>query len=118
MANPNTYPSDGRLTTLQNFTGTIGGAELMEIVSPGNAALGINYNITTQQLAAGIVNVLPVEPPNEVLAGPASGTASAAPTFRALALADLPVINNSTILGNASGTTAVPAALMPKQSCS
>ncbi len=62
MANPTTYPSDGRLTTLQNFPGAISGSELMEIVSPGNPALGINYNITLAQLAfyfvAGGTNVI------------------------------------------------------------
>ena len=51
MATPNTYPSDGRLTTLQNYAGAIGGSELMEIVAPGNPSLGVNYNITLSQLA-------------------------------------------------------------------
>lgn len=58
MANPNTYPSDGRLTTLQNFTGTLNGTELMELVSPGNASQGVNYNVTTQTLASLVASLL------------------------------------------------------------
>jgi hypothetical protein len=150
MANPPTYPSDGRLTTLQNFTGSFTGGELFEVVSPGNASLGVNYNITTQLLAnqlAGLSTTILTVPkggtntsvlgtglllgngtaavsfvpattanllltsqgstsppawaafttadfaaqsPNTVLAGPASGVATAAPAFRALVPLDLP----------------------------
>lgn len=57
MANPPTFPSDGRLTTLQNFTGSFTGGELFEVVSPGNASLGVNYNVTSSQLASGITNL-------------------------------------------------------------
>ena len=49
MANP---PTDGRLTSLNVLTGTLGGQELMYIVSPGTAALGLSYAITTDTLAA------------------------------------------------------------------
>lgn len=43
-------PLDGRLTSQNPFTGTLNGLELMYIVSPGNAAQGNSYKITTQQL--------------------------------------------------------------------
>lgn len=92
MAIPNTYPSDGRLTSLQNYTGSLVGTELLMIVSPGNAATGVNYNITTEQLAALVPTVWPSENPNQVFAGPSSGVATAIPTFRALVTADLPAI--------------------------
>src|ERR1700722_13672323 len=55
MANPNTYPSDGRLTSLQNYTGTFTGGELFEIVAPGNATAGINYNVTAAFVAGQFV---------------------------------------------------------------
>ena len=150
MANPNTYPSDGRITSLQNYTAALTGGELFPIVAPGNATAGINYNVTAQFVAnqfmvisttiatvpqggtntsvlgtglllgngtaavsfvpattAGLVltsqgstsppiftTAAPAEfspqNPNTVLAGPASGVATAAPTFRALVPLDLP----------------------------
>lgn len=43
----------GQMTDLPAFTGTaFDGTELFEIVSPGNAAQGVNYRITTAQMAA------------------------------------------------------------------
>lgn len=90
MANPNTYPSDGRLTSLQNFTGSFGGDTLLEIVTPGNATAGINYNVTASTLAQNLLPIVPAQNPNAVFAGPASGIAGAAPTFRALVPLDLP----------------------------
>lgn len=42
----------GQMTDLPEFTGTsFDGTELFEVVAPGSAALGINYRITSQQLA-------------------------------------------------------------------
>jgi len=90
MANPSTYPSDGRITSLQSYTAGFAGTELLPIVAPGNSSAGVNYKITTQALASGLISVLPVEPPNTVLAGPASGTSSGTATFRALVSLDLP----------------------------
>ena len=45
-------PLDGRLTSLQVLNLTLNGSEIMEIVSPGNAQFGNNYQVTTQVLAA------------------------------------------------------------------
>lgn len=43
----------GTMTSLPAYAGTVFvGTELMEIVSPGNAAEGVNWQITTAQLAA------------------------------------------------------------------
>lgn len=45
-------PTDGRLTSQNILGGTLSGGEVMYIVSPGNAALGNSYQITTDSLAA------------------------------------------------------------------
>lgn len=45
-------PLDGRLTSLTPLNIALAGDEVMEIVSPGNAALGNNYKVTTAVLAA------------------------------------------------------------------
>jgi hypothetical protein len=44
-------PSDGRLTSLNSFTGTLVGTELWYMVSPGNAAQGQSFNIITNVMA-------------------------------------------------------------------
>lgn len=44
-------PTDGRITSLTTLTGALTGSELMYIVSPGNVASGVSYNITTDTLA-------------------------------------------------------------------
>ena len=45
-------PLDGRLTSLTVLNLPLGGSEVMEIVSPGTAAAGNNYQVTTAVLAA------------------------------------------------------------------
>ena len=45
-------PVDGRLTSLEVLNITLAGGEVMEIVSPGTAADGNNYQVTTAVLAA------------------------------------------------------------------
>jgi hypothetical protein len=100
MANPNTYPSDGRITSLQNYTAAFTGGELFPLVAPGNATAGINYNVTAQQAATQFAALVTSSPqsPNTVLAGPAFGNATATPTFRALVPLDLPGLKRSGIL--------------------
>lgn len=49
-------PLDGRITSQNTLSGPLTGTEVMEIVSPGNAALGNTYQITTSVLA-GFVSV-------------------------------------------------------------
>jgi hypothetical protein len=44
-------PSDGRLTSQNVLSGALTGSEVMYIVSPGNEALGVSYQITTTTLA-------------------------------------------------------------------
>jgi len=76
---------------------TLAGTELFPVVSPGNnPALNANYTITTNLLASAVVGNL-LGGPNQVLAGPPSGIATAAAVFRSLVLLDLP-----------QGTTALP----------
>ncbi len=79
MANPPTFPSDGRITSLQNYTAAFTGGELFPVVAPGNATAGINYNVTASQVATGLLNVLPGGTAGYALIsnGPAS-----APTFQ------------------------------------
>lgn len=55
MANPPTFPSDGRITTLQNYTAAFTGGELFPIVAPGNATAGINYNVTASTVAQNVL---------------------------------------------------------------
>ena len=45
-------PLDGRITSLEVLNLALSGGEVMEIVSPGTAALGNNYQVTTAVLAA------------------------------------------------------------------
>ncbi len=66
MANPPTFPSDGRITSLQNYTAAFTGGELFPIVAPGNATAGINYNITASTIAQNLLPVLPAQATNSV----------------------------------------------------
>lgn len=50
------YPSDGRLTSLNAFTGTVGTSDLLMIVSPGNATAGVNYKLQVQTLVSSIAS--------------------------------------------------------------
>lgn len=58
-----TFPADGifnggQMTDLPLYPGTaFNGAELFELVSPGNAALGVNYAITTQTFLQLIISL-------------------------------------------------------------
>ena len=45
-------PLDGRITSLQVLNLPLVGTEVMEIVSPGTAAAGNNYQVPTEALAA------------------------------------------------------------------
>ena len=60
---PAQYPvpeifTGGQMTDLPAYgQGSFSGTELMEIVSPGTAALGVNYAITTELLALYLLNV-------------------------------------------------------------
>jgi hypothetical protein len=48
MAN---IPQDGRLTSFNTLTGPLTGSEVIYIVSPGNAAQGNSYQVSTLTLA-------------------------------------------------------------------
>ena len=45
-------PLDGRITSLPVLGGVLTGGEVMEIISPGNASNGNNYQVTTAFLAS------------------------------------------------------------------
>jgi hypothetical protein len=45
-------PPDGRITSLSSLAAPLSGSEVMEIVSPGNASTGNNYQVTTAVIAA------------------------------------------------------------------
>ena len=46
-----TTPQDGQITSLTSLGGPLTGSEVMEIVSPGNAAQGNSYQVTLSVLA-------------------------------------------------------------------
>lgn len=71
---------------------------------------GALKQIPAQSLANG--GLFPIQNPHALLIGPLSG-AQAAPTFRSLALSDLPSIANNTVLGNVGGAEGAPSALSP-----
>lgn len=48
-------PTDGRLTSQPLFTGSLAGSEFIMLVSPGNAATGINYKMQASTLASFIM---------------------------------------------------------------
>lgn len=60
MANPPL--SDGRLTSLTSLTTPITGGEVMYIVSPGNAAQGVSYQVTTQILGSYFASFIFLQP--------------------------------------------------------
>ena len=112
MANPSTYPSDGRITSLALFTGSLSGNELFLIVSPPAPALAVNYQLSATTLAALIVNSFPQQSPNTIFSGPALGTATGTPTFRAMVLGDLPTGTASLpLVANGAGTASSYQAL-------
>ena len=78
--------SDGSTTPIYTVSG-----------SPVTAAGTLTLTLNTQNAAT-------------VFAGPVSG-AAAQPTFRSLALTDLPSIGAITLIGNATGSPATPTAL-------
>ena len=49
---PPFVPVDGRLTSLQALSAPLTGGEVMEIVSPGNAQFGNNYQVTLSTLSS------------------------------------------------------------------
>jgi hypothetical protein len=90
MANPSTYPSDGRITSLQNYSSAFTGGELFTIVAPGNATAGINYNATSQFIAGQMVALS-----TTIVQVPFGGTGTS-------------VLSTGVLLGN--GTAAIGAA--------
>lgn len=85
-----------------NVSGITLSASPSPIVSTGTISLSGTLSVSGSNFAA--------QSPAVVLAGPISG-ASATPTFRGLALTDLPSIANNTLLGNNSGATSNISAL-------
>lgn len=64
-------PADGRITSQNILTGTLTGGEVQEIVSPGNAAQGNTYQVTTLTLAA-FYGAFPFLNTTEITAGATS----------------------------------------------
>lgn len=62
-------PTDGRLTSLDAFSGTMAADDLLLVVSPGNAASGINYKITAADLAAAMQLLGPIVFPTSLTSG-------------------------------------------------
>jgi hypothetical protein len=70
---PLMIPLDGRLTSQNILTGALNGAEVMYIVSPGNATGGNSYQISTLTLA-GFFTAFPYLNSEVILAGATSGS--------------------------------------------
>ena len=66
-------PLDGRLTSLQMLNNALVGSEVMEIVSPGNAAAGNNFQVTVSALGA-FFNAFPVTNTTTITAGATLGS--------------------------------------------
>jgi hypothetical protein len=79
MALPDTIWQGGQMTDLPNYTGAFDGTELFEIVAPGNAAQGLNYSMTTAQLAAAFGTLQTAALP--ILSGATLGTPLLLPVF-------------------------------------
>ena len=100
------YPTDGRITSLAQFTGTLVGDELFTIVSPPDPNTGVNYKLSATTLASLIVISFPPQAANSVYAGPAAGPGTATPTFRGLVVADLPLgTTGLPLVGNGTSST-------------
>jgi len=83
------YGTDGT-GTKGFFDITSGGTvQSVGLSMPGSLFAVSGSPVTTSGTLTATLNV---QPPNQILAGPASGVSSAAPAFRALVAADLPVV--------------------------
>jgi len=51
-------PQAGRITSLQTFAGQLGTSALFVVVSPGNAASGVNYGLPYSLLATNIASTI------------------------------------------------------------
>ena len=47
-------PTDGRITSLDRFTGSLATTDLFMVVSPGNATAGVNYGLPFVMLATAV----------------------------------------------------------------
>lgn len=89
-----TNPTDGRWTSLQLFSGQIPATALMSVVSPGNAASGINYGLQFQTLATNIAStILPNGATGSILFGQGP---SSSPAFLPVS-GDVLFTNNATV---------------------
>ena len=68
-----TTPADGQITSLTLLSPPLTGGEVQEIVSPGNAALGNSYQITTATLA-GFYSAFPFLNTENITAGATIGS--------------------------------------------
>lgn len=101
-----TNPSDGRITSLTTFVGSLTGSELFLIVSPPDPASAINYKCPASTLALLVTQSFNPTTANFFFAGPTSGNATAVPAFRAMVLADVPAGTASLALVGNGATTA------------
>lgn len=87
-------PSDGRITSLDRFTGSLATSDLLMVVSPGTAATGINYALPFGNLASSLASsILPNGSTGTILFGQG---VSSSPKFLPVS-GDLTVTNNSAV---------------------
>lgn len=92
-------PTDGRITSQPLFTSSLTGSELFMIVSPGNAASGVNYKMPASALAS---YILPISNATAGLPLVSNGTVTP-PSFQPLNIGT--AANITGILGVPNGGT-------------
>ncbi len=106
-------PLDGRITSLQVLVPALAGDEVMEIVSPGNAAEGNSYQVSTDVLAAFFganvsLNALSILANPTAAAGVGiSVTVGATLTFVGATLQTVAITGDATASANSFVTTVV-----------
>lgn len=99
-----TNPTDGRWTSLTVFSGRLATSDLLSVVSPGNAAAGINFGLPFANLATNIASsILPNGATGMILFGQGVSTA---PAFVPVS-GDVLATNNATIATTTIATHAV-----------
>lgn len=105
-----TNPIDGRITSLATFPGSLSTSDLFMVVSPGNAASGINYKVPFGFLSTSIASA--ILPPNGLTGTIFVGQGLAtAPSFVPVS-GDIFVTNSSSIATTTITTHAVTFAKM------
>lgn len=105
-----TNPTDGRWTSLQVFSGQLATSDLLSVVSPGNAAQGINYGLRFSNLATSIASA--ILPPNGATGTILFGQGNASAPALLPVSGDVLFVNGTTIATSTIATHVVTFAKM------